>query len=86
MHMENTTIPEEDNSILLPDTLVVPTRYCGLMYNMIDVCARRGAIQATELPAVGELVAFLKKELRVEEMIAHQKKNQTVMAPAAPEP
>ena len=72
--MENTSeTPVSKSEIPLPDTLVVPVKYCALMYNMIHVIAKRGGIGADEFTVVGELTDFLKKELRVDEHLAKQK-------------
>ena len=49
------------------ETINVPTKYCILMSNIIDVVAKRGAINSNEFKIVGELTEFLKKELAVEE-------------------
>tara|TARA_B110000259_G_scaffold111986_1_gene127880 strand:- start:4638 stop:4895 length:258 start_codon:yes stop_codon:yes gene_type:complete len=78
--MDNTTptptptpTPTVENEIILPETMVVPSKYCALMYNMIHVLAKRGGINADEFAVVGELVTFLKTELKVEEQLANQK-------------
>jgi len=52
---------------MLPESLNVPTKHCVLMYNILNVVAKRGAINPDEFQVVGELVEFLKKELKVEE-------------------
>jgi len=52
---------------MLPETLNVPTKHCVLMFNILNVVAKRGAINPDEFQVVGELVEFLKKELKVEE-------------------
>lgn len=56
-----------ENTITLPETLSVPTKHCVLMYNILNVVSKRGAINSDEFTVVGELVEFLKKELKVEE-------------------
>tara|TARA_B100000787_G_C16079596_1_gene243807 strand:- start:141 stop:350 length:210 start_codon:yes stop_codon:yes gene_type:complete len=58
---------EKENSIILPETLTVPTKHCVLMFNILNVVAKRGAINPDEFKVVGELVDFLKQELKVEE-------------------
>ena len=62
---------------MLPETLNVPTKHCVLMFNILNVVAKRGAINPDEFQVVGELVEFLKKELKVEE--------QTKQLPPVPE-
>ena len=62
--MENTKM---ENTIMLPETVNVPTKHCVLMYNILNVVAKRGAINPDEFQVVGELVEFLKKELKVNE-------------------
>ncbi len=52
---------------MLPETLSVPTKHCVLMFNILNVVSKRGAINPDEFQVVGELVEFLKKELKVEE-------------------
>ena len=52
---------------MLPETLNVPTKHCVLMFNILNVVAKRGAINPDEFKVVGELVDFLKQELKVEE-------------------
>jgi hypothetical protein len=66
-----------DNTIMLPETFTVPTKHCVLMFNILNVVAKRGAINPDEFTVVGELVEFLKKELKVEE--------QTKQLPPVPE-
>ena len=56
-----------ENTIMLPETLNVPTKHCVLMFNILNVVAKRGAINPDEFQVIGELVEFLKKELKVEE-------------------
>tara|TARA_B100001250_G_C19722210_1_gene754374 strand:- start:945 stop:1148 length:204 start_codon:yes stop_codon:yes gene_type:complete len=56
-----------ENTIMLPETLSVPTKHCVLMFNILNVVSKRGAINPDEFQVVGELVEFLKKELKVEE-------------------
>lgn len=56
-----------DNTIMLPETITIPTKHCVLMFNIINVVSKRGAINPDEFTLVGELVEFLKKELKVEE-------------------
>lgn len=58
---------EKENTIMLPETLNVPTKHCVLMFNILNVVAKRGAINPDEFKVVGELVDFLKEELKVEE-------------------
>tara|TARA_B100000795_G_scaffold200939_1_gene154686 strand:- start:283 stop:492 length:210 start_codon:yes stop_codon:yes gene_type:complete len=58
---------EKENTIMLPETLNVPTKHCVLMFNILNVVAKRGAINPDEFKVVGELVDFLKQELKVEE-------------------
>lgn len=65
--------PVAQNEIVLPETMVVPAKYCALMFNMIHVIAKRGGISADEFTTVGELMDFLKKELRVDEHMAAQR-------------
>ena len=60
--MENT-----ENSIMLPENIDVPAKHCVLMFNILNVVAKRGAINPDEYAVVGELVEFLKKELKVNE-------------------
>jgi len=62
---------------MLPETLNVPTKHCVLMFNILNVVAKRGAINPDEFQVIGELVEFLKKELKVEE--------QTKQLPPVPE-
>ena len=62
--MENTKM---ENTIMLPENITVATKYCVLMYNILNVVAKRGAINPDEFFVVGELVEFLKKELKVDE-------------------
>ncbi|AET72943.1 hypothetical protein PGAG_00053 [Phaeocystis globosa virus 12T] len=71
--VEVTETPVAQNEIVLPETMVVPSKYCALMFNMIHVIAKRGGITADEFTVVGELMDFLKKELRVEEHMAAQR-------------
>ena len=66
-----------ENSITLPETLIVPSKHCVLMYNIINVVSKRGAINPDEFTVIGELVEFLRKELKVEE--------QTKQLPPVPE-
>jgi hypothetical protein len=70
--MDNTKNTPE-NEIILPETIVVPSKYCALMYNMIHVITKRGGINPDEFVVVGELVSFLKTQLKVEEHMANQK-------------
>tara|TARA_B100001175_G_scaffold111002_1_gene94250 strand:- start:2796 stop:3017 length:222 start_codon:yes stop_codon:yes gene_type:complete len=56
-----------ENTIMLPENINVATKYCVLMYNILNVVAKRGAINPDEFQVVGELVEFLKKELKVDE-------------------
>jgi hypothetical protein len=70
--MDNTSNTPK-NDIILPDTIVVPARYCALMYNMVQVITKRGGINPDEFVIVGELYAFLKKELKVDQQDAIQK-------------
>tara|TARA_B110000305_G_C18982256_1_gene422165 strand:+ start:328 stop:537 length:210 start_codon:yes stop_codon:yes gene_type:complete len=58
---------EKENTIMLPETITVPTKHCVLMFNILNVVAKRGAINPDEFKVVGELVDFLKEELKVEE-------------------
>tara|TARA_B110000008_G_C16933444_1_gene549654 strand:+ start:559 stop:777 length:219 start_codon:yes stop_codon:yes gene_type:complete len=58
-----------ENTIMLPETLSVPTKHCVLMFNILNVVAKRGAINPDEFQVVGDLVEFLKKELKVEEQL-----------------
>ena len=58
---------ENEKKIMLPETLTVPTKHCVLMFNILNVVAKRGAINPDEFKVVGELVDFLKQELKVEE-------------------
>ena len=57
-----------DNTIILPENISVPSKYCILMFNIINVVTKRGAINSDEFVVVGELVEFLKKELKVQEI------------------
>ena len=66
-----------ENTIMLPETLTVPTKHCVLMFNILNVVSKRGAINPDEFTVVGELVEFLKKELKVDE--------QTKQLPPVPE-
>ena len=52
---------------MLPENITVATKHCVLMYNILNVVAKRGAINPDEFQVVGELVEFLKKELKVDE-------------------
>tara|TARA_B100001778_G_C18527073_1_gene601725 strand:+ start:600 stop:821 length:222 start_codon:yes stop_codon:yes gene_type:complete len=56
-----------ENTIMLPENITVTTKHCVLMYNILNVVAKRGAINPDEFQVVGELVEFLKKELKVDE-------------------
>lgn len=56
-----------ENTIMLPENITVATKHCVLMYNILNVVAKRGAINPDEFQVVGELVEFLKKELKVDE-------------------
>jgi len=76
IHMDNIPDPPQPNTeseIVIPESLTVPYKHCTLMYNMIHVIAKRGGITADEFTVVGELVDFLKTELRVDELFAAQK-------------
>ena len=66
-----------ENTIMLPETLNVPTKHCVLMFNILNVVSKRGGINPDEFTDVGELVEFLKKELKVKE--------QTKQLPPVPE-
>jgi hypothetical protein len=66
----NTRVTENDN--ILPDTLVVPVKYCALMYNIIHVITKRGGINPDEFVVVGELVEFLNTKLKIDKQIANQ--------------
>lgn len=50
----------------------VPVVYGELMFNIINVVAKRGAILPNEFKPVGELHDFLMKVLRIEERIKEQ--------------
>jgi hypothetical protein len=72
--MDNTRdTPVTEKDIILPETMVVPTKYCALMYNMIHVITKRGGINPDEFVVVGELFSFLKSELKVDKQTANQK-------------
>ena len=58
-----------ENQITLPENLTIPTKHCVLMYNILNVVTKRGAINTDEFQVVGELADFLKKELKVEEQL-----------------
>ena len=58
-----------ENNIILPENINIPTKYCLLMYNIINVVAKRGAINADEYYAVGELLEHLKVVLKINEQI-----------------
>jgi hypothetical protein len=68
----NRNTPVTDNNNILPDTLVVPVKYCALMYNIIHVITKRGGINPDEFVVVGELVEFLKTQLKIDQQIANQ--------------
>lgn len=70
--MENTNLetePESEQKIMLPESLTVPTKHCVLMYNILNVVAKRGAINPDEFLIVGELTEYLKKVLKVEDQV-----------------
>ena len=56
-----------ENTVMVPETLNVPTKYCVLMFNILHVVTKRGAINPDEFQILGELFEFLKKELKIEE-------------------
>tara|TARA_B100000900_G_C20542430_1_gene701079 strand:- start:1019 stop:1234 length:216 start_codon:yes stop_codon:yes gene_type:complete len=58
-----------DNSIILPENLTIPSKYCILMYNILNVVSQRGAIKADEFKVVGDLFEFLKEELQINKQI-----------------
>tara|TARA_Y100000816_G_C26104582_1_gene586477 strand:+ start:1018 stop:1164 length:147 start_codon:yes stop_codon:yes gene_type:complete len=47
-----------ENTIMLPETLTVTTKHCVLMFNILNVVSKRGAINPDEFTLVGELVEF----------------------------
>lgn len=49
------------------ESVTLPVVYAELMFNIIQVVSRRGAILPNEFRPVGELHDFLVKELRLEE-------------------
>lgn len=59
------------------ESIYIPVSYAELMFNIIQVVSKRGAILPNEFRAVGELHDFLFKELRIEERLKQQeeKKN-----------
>ena len=67
---------ENENTIVLPETLSVPTKHCLLMHNILNVVTKRGAINTDEFTIIGELADFLKKELKIEEHIKLQQQKQ----------
>jgi LytS/YehU family sensor histidine kinase len=74
-----------ENTIMLPETLSVPTKHCVLMFNILNVVSKRGAINPDEFQVVGELVEFLKKELKVEEQTKQLNEEQTKQLPPVQE-
>ena len=58
---------ENENKIILPENLNIPTKYAVLMYNIVSVVSKRGGFNADEFTPIGELVDFLKKELKIGE-------------------
>ncbi len=56
-----------ENSIILPENINVPSKYCVLMLNILNIVSKRGAINPDEFAVIGDLVEFLKKELKLEE-------------------
>ena len=54
------------------ESVTVPLVYAELMFNIIQVVSRRGAILPNEFRPVGELHDFLVKELRIEERLQAQ--------------
>ena len=65
--MSGEEVEKNNNQITLPETLNIPTKNCVLMYNLINVVTKRGAINSDEFTVVGQLVDCLKKELKVDE-------------------
>lgn len=59
------------------ESIYIPVSYAELMFNIIQVVSKRGAILPNEFRVVGELHDFLFKELRIEERLKQQeeKKN-----------
>lgn len=65
--MSGKEVEKTNNQITLPETLNIPTKQCVLMYNLINVVTKRGAINSDEFTVVGQLVDCLRKELKIEE-------------------
>lgn len=65
--MSGKEVEKTNNQITLPETLNIPTKQCVLMYNLINVVTKRGGINSDEFTVVGQLVDWLRKELKVDE-------------------
>ena len=70
------------NQNTIPESIDVPTQYCVLMYNLINLVAKRGAVNSDEFLLVGELHNYLKKKI---EMIQSQSRPQP-QSQAQPQP
>ena len=58
------------------ETYSVSKKHMVLMFNMINVCAKRGAFQAEEFKVIGELHEYLKEVLKVEELMKSEEKKE----------
>lgn len=74
--MSGEEVGKTNNQITLPETLTIQTKHCVLMYNLINVVTKRGAINSDEFTIVGELVDALKKDLRIDEQIKNKQNNE----------
>ena len=74
--MSGGEVEKTNNQINLPETLTVQTKHCVLIYNLINVVTKRGAINSDEFSIVGEVVDALKKELRIDEQIKNKQNNE----------
>ena len=50
---------------VLGETITLPTKYGFLMFNLIDIVSKRGAIHSNEFTVIGEFVDILAKELNI---------------------
>ena len=49
----------------IPESIDVPTQYCVIMYNLINLVAKRGAVNSDEFLVVGEVHNYLKKKIEM---------------------